>query len=257
MSSFPLISDLPDVIDTRGWQWSHFTAPVAPSSNFWVGVDREGNRWLTKLRGDFYAYREIVFGRLAQRMKWSCQSSVFIRIDADSAKVLMTEVGEIHAAHWFMDEHVHPPCGDSCSLLPLLNQGVEFVEDLNGLSISHILDWPKSELAACLFGGNEPPGRLFTKFHEFVIIDSELMFASSPASFACTTWWGEQHAPRQSAIQLAKEVCSDFLSIGLSGLQSALLVPRCISVEENWPIAPLLHQSFTFANEFYSQMRDV
>lgn len=88
MPSFPLMRDLPTVIDTKGWNWIRFTAPVAPSHNFWLGTDLQGNRWLTKLTGEFNAYREIVFGRLAQQMNWSCQSTVFMRVDSKSARLL-------------------------------------------------------------------------------------------------------------------------------------------------------------------------
>lgn len=250
MLSFPQIRDLPPVVETTGWHWTRFEAPVAPSHNFWVGTDRQGNRWLTKLNGDFCAYREIVFGRLAQSMNWSCQSSVFMRLDADSARLLRDEPGAIHAAHWFLDEHLHPPCGDKCDLAPLVNKPICSVEDLENLGISHILDWPKSELAACLFGGTEPPGRLFTSSHEFVIIDSELMFASGPCSFDSTIWWGRKFEPEPSGYRLAVEVCNELLALGHSGIENALTVPTGVSVQERWPIAPLLFKSFSYAHSF-------
>jgi hypothetical protein len=52
MFSFPLMRDLPPVVETTGWDWRSFEAPVAPSMNFWFGTDRQGNRWLTKLTGE-------------------------------------------------------------------------------------------------------------------------------------------------------------------------------------------------------------
>ena len=114
-------------------------------------------------------------------------------------------------------------------------------------------DWPKSELAACLFGGNEPPGRFFTTSHEFVIIDSELMFATSPCSFESTDWWGSETLPSPDGYRLALNVCNDLLSLGHSGLKRALALPAGTLIEEQWPIAPLLFQSFDFAASFCSR----
>ncbi len=220
--------------------------------NFWIGTDRDGNRWLTKLRGDFYAYREIVFGRLAQQMGWSCQTTVFMRLDDQSARIIGAKPGELHAAHWFMDEHAHPPCSEDCNLAPLVGKRVGEVEDIADLAIAHILDWPKSEMAACLFGGNEPPGRLFTKQHEFVIIDSELMFATGPCAFDSTIWWGDNDMPRPSGVELAKEVCSDLLALGQESLKKALALPATVTVQERWSIQPLLYRSFAYAQAFVS-----
>jgi hypothetical protein len=250
MPSFPQMHDLPSVVDTAGWQWSKFQTPVLPTKDFWLGIDRHGNRWLTKLRGDFYAYREIVFARLAQQMGWSCQSSVFMRIDAQSAALLGVQKGEIHAAHWFMEEHIHLPCVEGCSLTSFVGKPVGLVEDLENLNIAHISDWPKSELAACLFGGNEPPGRLFTASHEFVIIDSEQMFASSPSSFDCTSWWGDANNPQASGQMLAKVVCAELVGLGTQSLNTALALPPDVIVNEKWPIAPILHKSFDYAKAF-------
>lgn len=252
MASFPRIAELPSLVDTIGWDWTRFKAPSKPSDHFWQGTDRTGNRWLTKLTGSFCAYREIVFGRLAQQMNWSCQSSVFMRVDSVGAALLNVTPGSIHAAHWFLEEHVFQPCDDGCSLLPLIGREIRHVEDLNGISVAHLIDWPKSEMAACLFGGNEPPGRLFTKSHEFVIIDSELMFSSLPSSFDCTTWWGEVECPRLSGLELAHEVCSEFIALGESSLEAALALPPGVSIEERWQIAPLVRESLAYALSFRS-----
>lgn len=255
MSSFPLMRELPSVVETIGWNWQSFKAPAAPSRNFWLGIDRDGNRWLTKLTGDFYAYREIVFARLAQQMGWSCQSSFLMRLDEESAKAIGAQPGGLHAAHWFMDEHADPPCGKGCSLESLVRRSIRTVEDIAEVSVAHILDWPKSELAACLFGGNEPPGQLVTKQHEFVIIDSELMFATGPCGFDSARWWGDGDTPIPSGVALAKEVCSDFLDLGLPYLRRALSLPENVRVSETWPIAPLLYRSFAYAHAFISSKR--
>lgn len=255
MPSFPQMRDLPTVLGTEGWQWVPFQAPVAPSHNFWIGTDRDGSRWLTKLTGDFCAYREIVFARLAQSMGWSCQSSVFIRVDAESARTLKVKPGEFHAAHWFLNEHAHPPCSHGCQLEPLVGFAVGALEDLVGLDIAHIRDWPKSELAACLFGGNEPPGRLFTMAHEFVIIDAERMFSSGPCSFESTRWWGDKSDPNPSGLELAREVCTELVALGNHSLNTVLALPPGLRVQERWPIAFFVRKSFSYALAFIAQLR--
>lgn len=190
--SFPLMSELPTFLETSGWSWEQIKAPAHPSDGFWVGTDQYGQRWLAKLRGSFYAYREIVFARLAQDMEWSCQSSTFIRLDADSAHRLNRDVGEVHGAHWSMEEHVYPPCGTDCALFPLVGHEVKAPSELNFPGVSGLIDWPKSEIAAHIFGGNEPPGRLFTVEHEFVIIDSEQMFSTNPSNLDSSHGCGSQ-----------------------------------------------------------------
>lgn len=251
MQSFPLIEELPPVVETHGWIWEPFKAPSTQSHNFWIGVDRQGNRWLTKLTGSFYAYREIVFARLAQRMKWSCQSSVFMKLDKYSAQTLGVTTGEVHAAHWFLDEHVYPPCSLGCELEFLVNKQIRTVEDLLSSQVSHLLDWPKSEIAAYLFGGNEPPGRLFTKAHEFVIIDSELMFATDPCPLDSSPWLTDSGGQSsRSGIALALEVCQGLAALPPLVVEEALYVPENITVQKRWPIAPKLKASRRFAVEF-------
>lgn len=186
------MSELPTFLETSGWSWEQIKAPAHPSDGFWVGTDQYGQRWLAKLRGSFYAYREIVFARLAQDMEWSCQSSTFIRLDADSAHRLNRDVGEVHGAHWSMEEHVYPPCGTDCALFPLVGHEVKAPSELNFPGVSGLIDWPKSEIAAHIFGGNEPPGRLFTVEHEFVIIDSEQMFSTNPSNLDSSHGCGSQ-----------------------------------------------------------------
>jgi len=248
MPSFPLIRDLPPVLDTTGWSWKRFTAPVAPSYNFWLGTDQDGNRWLTKLKGSFYAYREIVFARLAQDMKCSCQSSTFMRVDKHSAQLLGVRPGEIHAAHWFLTEHLHPPCTADCALKFLMDRPNPTVADLKESSIAHLLDWPKSEFAAYVFGGTERPDKLFTTAHEFVIIDSELMFDTGPCEFDTASWWNEPDGrPSYSGRALALEVCTDLAALLESQVQEALQVPDGVSIPKRLPIAPRLKASRKFA----------
>ena len=58
--SYPLVSELPPIIETRKWDWK-------PRGDFFLGTDESGVVWLTKMRGAFRGYREVVFERLVQR----------------------------------------------------------------------------------------------------------------------------------------------------------------------------------------------
>jgi hypothetical protein len=256
MSPFPLMTELPGSVSTAGWTWERFVAPSVPSHNFWLGTDHAGNRWLTKLTGSFYAYREIVFARLAQAMKWSCQSSVFLKLDKVSAVTLGVDPGETHSAQWFMPEHKNQICSEDCALRFLFDKPIRTVEDITGSRIVNLLDWPKSEYAAYLFGGNEPPGRLFTTAHEFVIIDSEQMFSTGPCAFDTAHWWNEPDGrPSPSGRALAAEVCSDLTSLTEGEIENALRVPEGIRVRRRWPIAPKLRASRQFAVAFCRSQR--
>jgi len=256
MPSFPLMSDLPKSIVTVGWNWEQFTAPTLPSQNFWLGTDREGNRWLTKLRGSSYAYREIVFAKLAQAMNWSCQSSVFLKLDGESASTLGVDPVESHAAHWFMPEHKNQPCSGDCAIKFLYGKEICTVNDLADSKVAHLLDWPKSEYAAYLFGGNEPPGRLFTLAHEFVIIDAEQMFSTGPCSFETAHWWSEPDGmPSQSGRALALEVCADLSALTERGIEDALHIPQGIKIQKDLQIEEKLRSSREFAESFAKSQR--
>lgn len=248
MPSFPLIKELPPVLDSTGWSWDIFHAPP---SDFWLGTDLDGNRWLTKLRGGFCAYREIVFARLAQEMGWFCQSSAFLKLDKSSAKTLGVSASEIHAANWFMEEHQHSACTPDCPRKLLNDRPPETIDDLSNFQIKHLIDWPKSELAALLFGANDGPDGLFTRQHEFVVIDSEQMFASGPSDISSWRWWNQRDgAPSRSGHALALEVCREVSALTSAEVEEALSIPRGVSVRQQRTIAPKLKASRKFAVEY-------
>ena len=111
---FPLMQELPKVVDTHGWHWKPYSVGI---KDFWIGQDPVGRKWMTKMRGAERAYREIVFARLAQAMNWSCQSSIFIALDEESMALLKSECGRFHAAHFFLEEHQY---SSGCFLFRLL-----------------------------------------------------------------------------------------------------------------------------------------
>ena len=251
MASFPPMSELPACADTSGWVWQRVDKPCHPSDGFWIGNDGRGNHWLTKLRGSFYAYREILFGRLAQAMNWSCQSSMFIRLDRGSAEILGRQAGEIHAAHWHMNEHPGRSCGTACALEPLIGREMRTIEDLQPHKIRHLRDWPKSVFAAYVFGGNEPSGMFITTQHEFVIIDSDQMFSSGPASFDSVSWLTQPDGlPSKSGKALCIEVCSEVSNLSPTLVSQALAVPSGVSIKFSWPVEPNLRKSIEFASAY-------
>jgi hypothetical protein len=239
MPSFPLIRDLPPLLGTRGWSWKSFTPPNSFHTDFWIGTDPDGTQWVTKLSGGFCAYREIAFAKLAQSMGWSCQSSVFMRLDEESAHTLGVATGEIHAAHWFLREHAATLCSHNCDMRPLQGLRLRSVSDLNGSTVSHLMDWPKAEIANYVFGGLEPPDQLFTTAHEFVIIDSETMFASGPVEFDKDHWWCDS--------SIVSDVCRNICALTDAQIEDALSIPSEVTIHESWPIAPLLRAGVQFA----------
>lgn len=196
-------------------------------------------------------YREIVFARLAQKMGWSCQSSVFLKLDKPSAETLGVSASEIHAAHWYMEEHQHSACSPDCPINLLNDKPPETIDDLCNFQIKHLIDWPKSELAALLFGANDGPDRLFTRQHEFVVIDSEQMFASGPSDPSSWGWWTERDGtPSRSGHALALEVYREVCALTLADIEEALTIPQSVRVPQRRPIACKLKASRKFAADF-------
>jgi hypothetical protein len=251
MPSFPYMVDLPPILSTRGWTWEPIKTPWHPSHDFWLATDMDGNRWLTKLRGSFYAYREITFAKLAQAMGWSCQSSIYIKLDAESAAIVGAVAGEVHAAHWFLDEHPMSQCGECCGMHQLFDLKVRSVEDLEGIGIAHLNDWPKSQFAAYVFGANETSDMLFTAQHEFVIIDSEQMFSTGPCRFEELRWLhGQTGDAYRKGVALAAETCADIANLTSVELTRALAVPQGVKIDQRWSIAPKIKQSIKFASSY-------
>lgn len=233
MRSFPLISELDPVLETIGWYWERFTAPRLPYSVFWLGIDLQGNRWLIKrpnLACSLYkGYREIVFAKLAQKMGWSCQSSVFVRFDKDSARQLGIKEGQLNAAHWFLEEHPEGLCSQNCSWVDLKQYQKCTAEEIEGINLRNVLDWRKSGYASILFGGNDEPDSLITPSHNVVIIDSEQMFSCEAPRFDLFDFSGQWDSKRGR--ELALEVCREFLSIPVNFINEALLVPDGIVLD--------------------------
>jgi hypothetical protein len=150
-----------------------------------------------------------------------------------------------------MDEHMSSFCGVGCALKSLKNRKIQTIEDVQAFDILYFLDWPKSEFAAYIFGGNEPPGRFITANHEFVVIDSEQMFSTGPCPFDTACWLVQPDgSPSQSGKALAIEVCEEISKLPNKLIAQALTIPTEMQIELRWPIAPKLHKSIEFATAF-------
>lgn len=162
--------------------------------------------------------------------------------------------GEVHSAHWYLEEHASRPCCLSCPMCPLFGLNIRSIEDLEGIGIARLLDWPKSEFAAYIFGANEPSDRLITSQHDFVIIDNEQMFSTGPCSFESARWLqGVDGIAYSKGQDLAAETCAQVASITSQKLSDVLTIPRDIKVHQKWSIAKLIKQSITFAAKCHNK----
>lgn len=240
MPNHPQISSLPKFINSYGWTWKSLEDK---GHDFWLGTDLQGNRWLTKLRGSFYAYREIVFARMFQELGWSIQSSCFLKLDKTSALEIGGEENEVHSIHWFMEEHQFGGCSINCPLVSL--NGNLTIDDFMKSGVINIRDLLKSEIAIYIFGANEPCGYFFTPEHALVIIDSEQVFSTQPVQIEDSPWFADK-----DGLKLALEVCSEIAAITNSQINRFLDIPQEISVEETWPIKNRLCEGIAYAREF-------
>jgi len=132
-----------------------------------------------------------------------------------------------------------------------LNRGNKAVDDIRRYKIQNLIDWPKSEFSAYIFGGLEPPGRFFTSAHEFVIIDSERMFLSGPSSFYGIDWLkNTDGSPSKSGLALSINVCRDIASLSRELIASALYFPPTLQIDVRWPVEPLLRESIRFSSRY-------
>ncbi|MEM5507187.1 hypothetical protein WNY81_20325 [Shewanella frigidimarina] len=252
-NALPLIVELPKIISTVGWKWETFSPHDQDLKEFWIGTDLNGNRWLTKLRGSFYAYREIVFAHIAQSMGISCQSSTYMVLDSESATLLDGQAGDVHSAHWFIEEHSIEPCSDSCPYHQLMVTPICTIEDLYLINIPNILDWPKSEFLAYILGANEISDRLFTKNHELVIIDSEQMFSTNHHDFNTLKWWfNHDKTPSSTGKNMVKEICAKFASLDITDIKKALTVPAGITIPKHKlkRVSSIIWDSYEYAKKY-------
>ena len=113
------------------------------------------------------------------------------------------------------------------------------------------MDWPRSEIAAAIFGANEPPGRLFTTDHELVVIDGEQMFSIPPTDARETNWWRRPDgSPSTAGMRLTRDVCFAIGSLSNQDLFDCLAVPSGIEIDLLWSIEEIVFQARDYCRRF-------
>jgi hypothetical protein len=175
-------------------------------SYWWLGTDEMGRRWVLKMTGSNYAYREHVFASLAQRLGISCQSSMYLTIPRGSAPILHETKTEPHQlALCFLEEHLGSCSLESCPLDILNDLSIDSEENLQiylSCGVKNTTDFIRGEILGYLCGQFEPPDRLFTMNHELVQIDNELMFANDPINLVECRW-----LQFRVGLQCAEDIC--------------------------------------------------
>jgi hypothetical protein len=234
-NAFPAIANLPDHLVATDWTWSRpkpsHNRPNGLKASWWVATDNTGRRWVVKMTGSNYAYREHVFAALAHRLGISCQSSMYLTIPRNAIPMLNAPKPESHQlALCFFDEHQNSCSSENCPLNIL--KGLHIGNEANlqtflSCGVSRAVDWIRGEILGYLCGQFEPPGRLFTVDHELVQIDNELMFASGPLNPEDCRWLqyriGRQCAENMCSI--LSEISDEEL-LSLAEIPSGYTVPR-------------------------------
>jgi hypothetical protein len=252
MSSYPLVMDLPEVLDTRFWEWEPFIPPPPHGGrNFYCGIDPDGNRWLTKMRGSFCAYRELVFERLVQRAGWLCQSSCFAILSASSLpRKAVGGSDRVQLATRMLSEHSKEDCSPHCPIAPLrgddwLGRTDTLLALLAASPLQDALNKARCEILAPILGGNEPAGCLTTVDHRVFMIDGEQMFSTEPDNPMETEWWNGSNGQ-----SLTYDVCRTVGSFADADLEVFLRRPQKLALQIKWPIKRLLYLARSRARSF-------
>jgi hypothetical protein len=241
----PLISELPELVVARNWAWTEWRTGPLDSKGFWIATDPQGRRWVAKLRGRDRGLRELAFARLAQNLGWSCQTSMFLSIPETSHVLRKCEGDEIQLVHWFYEQ----ADVSEASLRKMLDSVEEGLNDSSShpleavrkAPIKAFIDWPRSEVAAFLFGANEPCGRLLTTDLTNVIIDSELMFSTNPDLSLDTTWLRADRAARDGqGLELTLEVCASVAGLSTTDLMALAAPPVGVEIKYQKKIERIL-----------------
>lgn len=246
MSSPPLICDLPSIVPADNWSWKPIVCQGHLTDGFWLGTDEHGQRWLAKVRGREYGLRELAFARLAQRLGWSCQSSIFVTLP-EHCPIRTTNKGadRIQLVHWYYEEADTSSALVRAVLDPIdeaLNSRTTHPLDvIKSAPIASFIDWPRSDVAAALFGAGEVCGRLLTAAMSHVIIDSEQMFASKPDSTLSTCWLqADLTTGGRKGLDLTLEVCESIARLSSSEFSAFVKAPPYITLRLQQPIMPVL-----------------
>lgn len=180
---FPKITELPELLIASDWEW-RMPAENELKHGWWIGVAPDSRKWLLKMTGSFYGYREHVFASLAQRLGISCQSSAYVIIDKNSA-IFRGKSGDAEPcqlAICFMDEHPNLPCSSQCVTRQILGKKMnpQEITRARDSGLSYFDDLVRGDILGHLCGQFEPHDHFITRDHEYVVIDNERMFDQPP-----------------------------------------------------------------------------
>jgi len=262
--SFPQISQLPKHIVADAWTWDKLVTPSGIGKDFWVGTDQNGHRWVVKMSDSFYAYRERIFGDLAQRLGLSCQSSVLLTLPEGCLPLNVAKEKERYqSALWLLNEHEADYCGLDCPLKSLdanLNDPeIDRVELLKKCKVLHATDWVRGDLLACLCGANEPSDGVFTQDHEFVLINNEQMFSFHPRNnlsiLDCGWLKGAGDQISKQGMQIAMDLLTKFSKISDVEIEDICTIPLDYKTEELWEIKPIVYGARDAARDSLDLLR--
>ncbi|MDL1969484.1 MAG: hypothetical protein LWW94_00650 [Candidatus Desulfofervidaceae bacterium] len=247
---YPQIVDLPLLVDATNWSWSKMQ-----DTNFWIGHEINGTKWLVKGRGSFYALRERAAAYLLQTVGINSQSSSFVILPDNSLPVAeKPDIERYQLAICYIDEHVGDCVdGDNCPLNKLNEQfdnTSKKVSFLETCSVSNIIDWVKSEVMAYLCGAHEPPDRLFSKDHRMYVIDNEQMFSTKPSNPIKCTWFEEEY---DATMNLTLDLCERLSKINKRDIQLFTAIPDGYVVDKLWSITELMESTVQYAKDFLKQ----
>lgn len=221
-----------------------------------MGTDESGNLWLTKMRGSFRGYREIVFERLVQRADWLCQSSTFAILERNSLpRRIVRSAERVQIVTRLLLEHGQLDCKPDCPIGPLRGRLNHRSGDplimLAASPLKDALNIARAQILAPLLGGTEPAGCLATVDHQVFLIDGELMFADNPSDVRETYWWKRPDgSPWLAGQRLTREVCAAIGSLQTEELEHFLEKPAELRIRLQWPIRPLLYRVREYAHAF-------
>jgi hypothetical protein len=217
------------LLSTDQWKWEKPQSGGCYSEGFWVGTDPEGKKWFVKLKGSFYGYRELVFSRIALLLGWSHQRSLFASFSEETLARLKPKFDDrFHVVSAFLEQHGDPKKCRDCPLVMFQRlDSKPSIRALKAIPITNILDLPRSEIAAFLFGSNDGPEPLYTQDHRMIMIDSEQFFSGSPSDPRNSEWWMD----KDEGPKLVVEVCLAIGSLSDEQLEECLRIPNGVVIQ--------------------------
>jgi hypothetical protein len=79
--------------------------------------------------------------------------------------------------------------------------------------VKNMLDWARAEILGHLCGQFERSDRVFTRDHEFVLVDNELMWSVRAESPWKCRWLVFKDRTSEAGVRLARELCRQFCDV--------------------------------------------